>query len=563
LVPAMLGSINKDAIMPAFRNPVRTIFFSALPANVQGRARATSVVIVLPLALFCCGLMLILMLKTGKHHYFLALGVITAICYLFFNHLMNKAYVREILSTLRSKVLIPVSPDCKLGSAGKTLECADIIKNGATIKLFDLLMDSYPEKANELLSLNETRDEKNITEQLIKILQSANPKGFSDILLDLYNEKPDPDLQALILTTLFIQREPRVSNLIPKLLFGDNFKLQIAAIIGALHKDDQETRDNAVKQWEILTVSADPKKQTATLDLLEYLYLAPNSNIKLVHNYRHIILFLLENGDDTEIQSTLNALSCWPEAQFPGIAKPVTQVYMRSNSLIRIMCVKSSRLFYESDQTLLQLAIEDSNKYIRQEAARVHYEMAGEDAKDIFVMWLTTEANGSPRAQDAYLSLLHDISTDDTEFERIALSKAELAQYFQLGRQILEKQKTGQSAAYQLVTHILQERLKQYIELSVYAMQGFERDEDTHFLSSCINSRDSGHIASACEVLRHFKHRKLGYMLSDLLDLKVINFSKLTKQKFTESENSVLEWCKSLPDPWLSLCAEKALNSLA
>ena len=80
---ALLGSFNKDALMPAFRNPVRSMFFNVLPDYMQGRARAMSVALVLPLALMVCGLLLILLQRLENPVYFLVPGMLAAGLYLF------------------------------------------------------------------------------------------------------------------------------------------------------------------------------------------------------------------------------------------------------------------------------------------------------------------------------------------------------------------------------------------------------------------------------------------------------------------------------------------------
>ncbi|MDX2456143.1 MAG: hypothetical protein QNL87_01405, partial [Gammaproteobacteria bacterium] len=93
LPSAILGSFNKDVLMPAFRNPVRSMFFNVLPDYMQGRARAMSIALVLPLALMLCGVLLILMQHLDSPVYFLVPGFLTAGLYLLYSRQMNKAYV--------------------------------------------------------------------------------------------------------------------------------------------------------------------------------------------------------------------------------------------------------------------------------------------------------------------------------------------------------------------------------------------------------------------------------------------------------------------------------------
>ena len=77
LPAAILGSLNKDAFMPAFRTPVTNLFFNALPNYMQGRARALSVALVLPLALVMAGILLLVAQQIDDTKSFLLLGLIT------------------------------------------------------------------------------------------------------------------------------------------------------------------------------------------------------------------------------------------------------------------------------------------------------------------------------------------------------------------------------------------------------------------------------------------------------------------------------------------------------
>ncbi|TET60423.1 MAG: MFS transporter, partial [Candidatus Stahlbacteria bacterium] len=157
---ALAGSINKDAIMPAFRNPVRAIFFNAIPENIRGRALSIQIVIVIPLALAVCGTLLLFMQKMGEPIYFLAIGVSAAICYLFFNHKMNNAYLSEILSNLKQRIFIPDSETAN-SSTYRDINTDDFVKkidkldNNSLISFIKILVKSNPDTATDVI-LNNT-----------------------------------------------------------------------------------------------------------------------------------------------------------------------------------------------------------------------------------------------------------------------------------------------------------------------------------------------------------------------------------------------------------------------
>ena len=60
LPAAIIGSFNKETLMPAFAKPVQNIFNASLPTQLQGRVQAISVIIVIPLGLACAGIFLLL-----------------------------------------------------------------------------------------------------------------------------------------------------------------------------------------------------------------------------------------------------------------------------------------------------------------------------------------------------------------------------------------------------------------------------------------------------------------------------------------------------------------------
>ncbi|MCK5481127.1 MAG: hypothetical protein KAJ06_08270, partial [Gammaproteobacteria bacterium] len=150
---ALLGSLNKDAFMPAFRNPVRSMFFNALPDYIQGRARAMSVAIVLPLALLVCGLILILVQRLENPEYFLVPGMVAASLYLFSSTRMNHAYVSTLISTLKERLFLP---DKQMYSqlTGCSDEAMSEIMRGinhpdtdVSLAFTKTLVASFPEKA--------------------------------------------------------------------------------------------------------------------------------------------------------------------------------------------------------------------------------------------------------------------------------------------------------------------------------------------------------------------------------------------------------------------------------
>lgn len=80
LPAAIIGSFLKNSFMPAIRNPVNNLFHNALPSYIQGRARALTVALIMPVALCVTGLILLQAQTLQNPGYFLWLGAVAWRC---------------------------------------------------------------------------------------------------------------------------------------------------------------------------------------------------------------------------------------------------------------------------------------------------------------------------------------------------------------------------------------------------------------------------------------------------------------------------------------------------
>ena len=107
LPSALVGSFNKDVVMTAFRNPVWNLMMNALPGNIQGRARAMTVAVVIPAALLMAGVLLLGVKSLDSPVYVALIGLVSAALYLHFSRHMNRVYVAEMISHLKQKLTLP------------------------------------------------------------------------------------------------------------------------------------------------------------------------------------------------------------------------------------------------------------------------------------------------------------------------------------------------------------------------------------------------------------------------------------------------------------------------
>ena len=556
---ALAGSINKDAIMPAFRNPVRAIFFNAIPENIRGRALSIQIVIVIPLALAVCGTLLLFMQKMGEPIYFLAIGVSAAILYLFFNHKMNNAYLSEILSNLKQRIFIPDSETAN-PSTYKDINTDDFINkidkldNKSLISFVKILVKSNPDTATDIILNKTLHVSPAIKDQIITILSTINPSGFSEYLWKSYNNS-DNHLKFTILTTLYKINDPQAKKLIPQLLTNTSSRLKSAGIIGVLYSKNEDLLNTAIKEWIKIINSNDIKDYYLSLKLIPFLD-KENEKLKpLIDQYKQTII----NYSSTDIENiqkeTVDALEFWPEDKFNEIHQLLENTYNSENNDVKINCIKRCHLLNNPlSSEIIKQALEDINPSVCYEAAKFLYRHTKES--DIqFFYWLTHGTIGSPRYQQALIKvlLLHNINPNI--LEEIAYKKAKEALELNQILEILSCDDKSSSSA-QITFYAIRERIQEYIDLALLAMQALEHPEDIHIIREGLKSKDSRHIANAHEVITNFKSKRITEIISALIDNSNHKKSAYSLRNKINNISQALVWCANHNDPWIRYCAQ-------
>lgn len=556
---ALAGSINKDAIMPAFRNPVRAIFFNAIPENIRGRALSIQIVIVIPLALAVCGTLLLFMQEIGEPIYFLAIGLIAAICYLFFNHKMNNAYLSEILSSLKQRIFIPDSENAN-SSAYKDINADDFVNkidtidNSSLISFVKILVKSNPDAATNAILNNTLHVSPAIKDQIIVILSQINPTGFSEYLWKSFDDS-DNHLKFTILTTLFKIKDPQVEKKIPQLLSDPNLRLKTAGIIGALLSKKDDTLNTAIKEWEGIINSNNITDYYASLKLIPYL---DKENLKLkpfIEQYKRNIISYSSTTIDRIQRETIDALQYWPEEKFNEILLLLENSYKKNSNIDKINSIKRCSLLKNPiSNNIIKKALEDSNPDVCYEAAKLLYSNTKSPKKQ-FYNCLTQECIGSPRYQAALIKVLLIHNVDSNIFEEIAYKKAEEALELNLILSRLSSAETP-SSSLQITIHAIKERIQEYIDLALLAMQMLEPPEEIHIIREGLKSKDSRHIANAHEVIISFKNKRITKILSTLIDKSDDKKITCPLEDKIKDVSHALSWCANHTDPWIRYCGQ-------
>lgn len=177
-IAAVFASINRDTFMPAFRVPVRQMFFNVLPEYMKGRARAITVAIITPMALFICGLLILAIQRYGNLSVLLIIGLVLSIVYLYFSVRMGKSYVSTLIDSMKEKLFLPTYSSSVLKD--KNIALLEALSRGlassndlVSLSYAKALVLAYPDKAVDLL-LERVRNAKiPAADQMLALVRTA------------------------------------------------------------------------------------------------------------------------------------------------------------------------------------------------------------------------------------------------------------------------------------------------------------------------------------------------------------------------------------------------------
>jgi hypothetical protein len=565
---ALLASFNKDVIMNAFRNPVRGIIFNAIPENIRGRARATALFIVMPLALSLCGALLWLMQAMDEPVYFVGLGLAASLGYLAYAVRVNKAYVDEIVVCLKRSLMMPSREDVT-NSESKGIESELILKylsqsqeNGNN-EFSKMLVSTFPDEAPGLLLKQLSEGNSAKTDKLIKLLSPLDPPGFKTQLWPIM-EKADNHLFSTILETIVEPKNQRVQSALENALASSSPRIIVTGIKGVIVHEYAELAEKAIAQWKALLISEQLQDQLAVLELMRYVHNVPYEAEQLTAGYRQIVLKLLQQDNLRIKRRTLELLQYWPEQSFSEIAPYLADTYRIGDINSRVQCINSCFLLSRSDYLALTMkALNDANGRVRDAAVHVIFKRE-ENSIELLTSWLTSQNVGSFRAQKAMIDVLFENHVPAGAMAKVITWKTNQLEETQEALDFVSKVDKRGDSGLRVLQYTLAEKREQLLDIVLSALRSIESPDIIAVVRSGIHSKDSRYIAQACEVLRDMKNKRLATVLGDILE----NLDR--KKKYATVEKSIeftdlanlLSWCQRQSDPWLKECAKQVTEQM-
>ena len=557
LPSAILGSFNKDALMPAFRNPVHNVFMAALPGQLQGRARAMSLVIVMPLALLVAGLFLWAAQPLDSTRYLALIGMIAAAGFLFFSHRMNAAYIREIVQNLRERLFLPEQQMRDLARSGDEQAVRDIERgvmhdnDEISLAYARVLLRSAPERATEVLPRRLETAGRATRDQFIRMLRPLESTDLRD-RLRAHLGSEDVRLDATLLFALFEVCDPQAQARVPGLLERHEPRLRAAGIYGALRYPVPELEQAALDAWLELLRDPSPQRSLAGVELLLPDLQGFHHREPLHGGSRDALMRLLACEDTRFMRAALEALRIRPAGlDATPFTEPLLSLHAHPDPAIREACLRCIHLLPPvSRPQLLVAGVQDAHPRVRVTAVRVMAE-PHRDPVDFLCRCLTGQDMGSPRAQDAMITRLMEIGAPPDVMLEVSLAKAADAHRMRGAQATLRRAAPGLAGGLRLLDYVLEERTHQFIDLALLALQSSADDQGIAALRAGLQSKDPRQFAGACELLANISHQGLARSLLSLLE----NDGDGSGDPFTfDSLEALFEWGLERTDPWLREC---------
>lgn len=567
LPSAILGSLNKDTIMTAFRNPVRNMFFNALPGYMQGRARAMSVAFVMPLALVVGGGVLWIVQRLDHPAYYLSAGIMAALCYLYFNIKMNKAYASEIVLHLKEKLFLPKDAIYADLSGGQDEVYSELVKGvdhpdeELVIVFSKALIKSFPDKAPGIILARMDRATPATKDVLMRLLAPLSPPDYSNYLRNAY-ETGDDHLKSTILRILIDRDDEQVLASLPRLLKEDNPRLNAMGIYGVIRQSIGQSRNDAINAWKHLLQSDKPEFNLAGLSLFDVIPGEDVTSGLLDVLVSETIPHLLEQDNTHILLESLSILSRQQHVAIDNIDILLSRIYVNPDYRVRKLCVQCYQLLPENMRIDTSgSALEDSHPAVRSAALDI-IKRNSSNLNEQLSWWLAVENKGSPRAQQTMLEALLEHGAPVNIMEMVASAKIIEGISISHALRLLHKHQNEVDTRITLLIYVLEERRHELIDLALLAMNAIEDRDMLGVIRAGIQSGDVRHMANACEALKSMDNQKLAGFLGDIIQYADGGTTRKSVIKAPFSDiKGVLKWCQELRDPWLRECSEYVLQA--
>lgn len=553
---ALLVMLNRHIVMPAVRNPARGLLFEALPDWMQGRARALSLGLVLPLAMLTAGGLLSFVSTAQAGPAALWPALLAAMLFFLVSIRTNAAYVNGMLLTLKERLYLPELQASEFGRAddARVLEELELgVMHGdeqVAVAYARVLVGSFRERAADVV-LRRIQTASVATRDVL--LRLVGPH-LSRAQVEALGIEGDDAHETSTLVELHLAVDGAQSaRLIAQCLAAENPRLVAWGVVGAWRSEDPVLRERG---GEALDALLRGDRETTVLPGLEALRrVRPAGYSGSLHR-------LLGHPSPRVQQLCLEVLATLGEPEARGLEPLLERVYLGHDHRVRVACVRCYALLDSAArQRLCLIALNDDHPdVIRAALATLH--PWDEDVDALLSRWLCDES-ARPRAQEVALDYLKSHGLLAHRLPAVAEHKIAAAEAMAQILSILDQpgHPRGGEDARALFRIVLRERIEQSIALALSALESVADPHRMRIVRTSLRGRDRRQVARAIEALSHVKLPLAAARLRDVL--LFMSGAPQTRFRVFADTPAAMRWAVQSADAWLRQCAEFAMPVVA
>lgn len=554
-VPAVIARFNHTGMLHAFRNPAANLSYNALPGYIQGRARAFSIGIILPLGLAVAGALL-LVVQHFSLRSLAALGCLLAVLYLILKVKKNRLYGEALIQLIQQQVFsrraTPLDDmgrvdDAVVHAVMDKLERSD---DAAAIEMgAGLFMQFAPHVAGPRILATLAKLPHPSRDRLLMRLAQQDISGWQEFARASLSQG-DSHLRATALLLLARKGDQLARQQIPDWLACDTARLKATAAYAALERSS-ELRDLARATILKMLASAEHSHILAAL---------PVAHLACASADRPLLRAFLDNPVGEIRAAGLRAWSAYCSRAGVDCRLDVERALSDDDALVREAAVSAAVHHGEPQWRLriLDSVMDDPSRQVR-EAANQHAQVAMPDALSVYANVLTDfRCHFATHRLICRCLAETELSGKQELLAREGFEQIRLANEKRMACNKL----TGYplTADLELIAMVLREECQQHIGSTIEILRLLGESDTVRAIRAALASGDRRLRARGIDSLRYLRNDALVGELMPLLDPSDV--PKADSQIAGEDIETVLHACVPSASPWLRRCIGQRLQPL-
>ncbi len=524
-IPAVIARFNYTGIMPAFRNPAANLFYNALPGYMQGRARALSIGLILPLGLAVSGLLLMWVPKEAVGESLAVFGLLLSFVYIALKSATNRIYADSLARLIQQQVFAGSHREWEatgrldervVGELKQLLRQSE--EGDDYLAYSEFLLGGAPQEAGAILMETLVARSVSVQDRLLPRIAELAPPGWQEYARGCLASE-DPHLQATALRVLAEHGEADALGAIQLWLVSPHPRLRAAAVRACFAVQDVALQEDAERVLRTMLNTEMPGTIVAALSVVSSLRLSSQGNA---------VQRLLQHPDADVRAAAISAGGAIGEA--------------------------SERL------RLLASALQDDEAKVRRAAER-----------HAVALMPVTEAE-YVAALDAYFShfrmqalLASGLAQSDLAQRKallLAIGQRHLRHAWDKKSVALQALSFAQQASTQQADEakflclVLNEEVRRHIEFALAILALLDEAQMARAICAALASRDRRLRAQALESLRHIENNALVEWLLPLIEAEQDGASWAHPAPGAPRDiNELIAWCGRQGGQWLRQCA--------